>query len=132
MDNLTVRGQEAEIRGIAPHKSIDLDVYSGQHIPKNWDITGVTGDILMVEPADEAGDGEYIDRGGVLVNSNMTKAMWRVGKIVLTGPGASSQATVGRYVMWPNDKGLPLTKMNGHNYHFINEERIFCFVEPKK
>ena len=52
-DHLKQRGLEAEIHGLPPEKSIDLEMYKGQHIPTNWDIIGVTGDILMCEYADE-------------------------------------------------------------------------------
>lgn len=131
-DHLKQRGLESRVHGVAPKKSIDLDKYKGQHIPTDWNIVGVTGDILMCEYADEHGEsGEYVDRGGILVDAAMTKEMWRIGKIHLAGPGASEQAQPGTYIMFPNDRGIPITKFDGKNYIFINEERIFCFVEPK-
>lgn len=131
-DHLKQRGQEAEIHGLPPEKSIDLEYYRGQHIPIDWNIIGVTGDILMVEYADGSDDDdELVNRGGVLVKTSVTKAMWRVGKIILAGPGASEQCKPGAYILFPNDKGIPMTKFDGKNYIFINEERIFCFVEPK-
>ena len=125
-------GYEPVIHGIGPHKSIDLEMYTGKSIPTDWDITGVTGDIIMCEYADEAdGDAEYVKRGHILLSTGATKEMWRVGKIHLAGPGVSEQAQPGAYIMFPNDKGIPITKFNGKNYIFINEERIFCFVQPK-
>ena len=130
MDNLSARRQEAEVHGIAPHKSIDLEMYKGQHIPVDWDIIGVTGDIIMAEYADEAGD-DLVSRGGILVNAGVSREMWRIAKIVLSGPGTSEQCKTGAYIMFPNDRGIPITKFNGKNYIFINEERIFCFVSPK-
>jgi len=132
-EHLKMRGLESKIHGLPPMKSIDLDMYTGQAIPNNWDITGVTGDILMIEYADEVGDdGEYVDRGGVLVNASVSKDMWRVGKILLAGPGASDQCEVGSYVLFPNNKGIPITKFDGKNLLFINEERVFCHVKPKE
>lgn len=131
MDHLEQRGLEAEVHGLPPRKSIDLEMYKGQSIPTNWDIIGTTGNILMVEMADEVADGELIDRGGILVNAGVSKEMWRIAKIVLAGPGSSEQCKVGTYILFPNDRGLSMTKFDGHNYVFINEERIFCFVKPK-
>ena len=130
--NLDVRGLEAQEHGLAPLKSLDMSAYSGSHIPTEWDITGVTGNILMVEYADTTSDGEYVMRDGILINSDVTEYIWRVGRIIIAGPAASAQATKGAYVMFPHDKGIPLSKFNGHNYIFLNEERIFAFVEPKE
>ena len=130
-EHLEQRGQEDRIYGVAPLKSIDLEMYKGQSIPTNWDIVGTTGDILMVEYADEVDGGELVDRGGILVNASVSKQMWRIGKIILSGPGASEQAQPGAYIMWPNDRGIPITKFDGKNYIFLNEVRIFCFVKPK-
>lgn len=131
-DHLESRGQEARIHGLPPDKSIDLEMYTGQHIPTNWDIVGVTGDIIMCEYADEVEGAELVDRGGIYVNAGVTKEMWRVGKIVQAGPGASAKCHAPEtYVMFPNDKGIPITKFDGKNYIFINEERIFCFVAKR-
>jgi len=130
-DHLKQKGLEAEIHGLPPSKSIDLEMYKGQSIPTNWEITGVTGNILMVEPADEIDDGEFINRDGILINTGVSKEFWRVGVIVLAGPGASAEVQPGIYVMWPNDRGLALTKFAGHNYVFLNEERIFCTVKRR-
>lgn len=130
-DHLEQRGLEAEVHGIAPTKTIDMTSYSGSKIPDEWEIKGVTGDILMVEYADATSDGELINRGGILVNAQVSQHVWRVGRIVKAGPGASEQAKVGEYVMFPSDKGIPCTKFAGKDYIFINEERVFAFVEPK-
>ena len=78
-DHLEERGQEAKIHGIAPNRSIDMTTYSGSKIPDDWEITGVTGDILMVEYADATADGEYINRKGILINQDVSQHVWRVG-----------------------------------------------------
>ncbi len=132
-DHLDVRGLEDKNGAVAPHKSIDLERYTGQHIPTDWDITGVTGDIIMCEYVDEdEQNDEYVTRGSLLVPKNLTKEMWRVGRIVKAGPGASDQCHGEEvFIMFPNDRGIPITKFGGRNYIFINEERIFCFVHPK-
>lgn len=133
--NLTTRGQEAEVNGLAPQRTIDMTAYGSSNIPNQWEIDEVTGDILMVEYADvEKGEGgdEYIKRGGILVSAEVSHHVWRVGKIAKAGPGASSQAKVGAYVMFPNDKGIPCTKFADKDYIFINEERIFAYVKPRE
>ena len=131
-EHLESRGQEARIHGIAPDKSIDLEMYKGQHIQTNWDITGVTGDIIMCEYADEVEGAGLVDRGGIFVDVGVSKEMWRVVKIVKAGPGASDKCHEDEtYVMFPNDRGIPITKFDGKNYIFLNESRIFCFVAPK-
>ena len=120
-EHLKQRGQEAENFGLPPEKSIDLEMYKGQYIPTNWNITGVTGDILMCEYADEdPNSDDMVDRGGILVNASVTKEMWRVGKVHLAGPGASKECQPGAYVMFPNDRGIPITKFEGKNYIFTS------------
>ena len=133
-DHLEQRGQEARIHGIGPYKSIDVEKYRGQHIPNNWEIEGVTGDVLLCSYADEA-EGEnmdgIVDRGGIFVDSSVTNEIWRVARIVFAGPGASEQAAVGSCILFPSDKGIPMTKFDGKNFIFINEERILAFVKPR-
>lgn len=132
MDNLKARGQEDEVRGVAPHKSIDLDMYQGGHIPLDWEIVGVTGDIIMGEYADEDESGDdLVNRDGILVKSSVTKAMWRIVKVVMVGPGVPEEYGIGKYLMIPGNLGIPMTKFNGKNRIFINAERVFCVVEPK-
>ena len=133
MDNLSVRGQEAEVHGLAPNKTIDLDMYQGQHIPRDWDIVGVTGDIILAEYADEDDSGDdLVNRGGVLISASATRAMWRIVKVIMAGPGVPEDYREGAYLMIPNDRGLPMTKFDGKNMIFINAERVFCIVKPKK
>ena len=132
MEHLEQRGQEAVIHGIGPYKSIDVEKYRGQHIPNNWEIEGVTGDILLCEYADKAKcDGDLVDRGGVLVNAAVSSEIWRVAEIIFSGPGASESAQPGKYILFPSDKGIPMTKFDGKDYIFINEERILAFVKPR-
>lgn len=131
-DHLKQRGLESRVHGLPPNKSVDLESYKGQHLPRNWNIEAVTGDVLMCEYADEAeGDGELVNRDGIFVNAGVTREMWRVAKIVLAGPGASETCQPGSYVMFPNCVGIPMTKFNGHNYIFLNEERVLAIVSPK-
>jgi len=131
-DHLEQRGQEPRIHGIAPYKSIDVEKYRGQHIPNNWEIEGVTGDVLLCSYADkvEGGD-DLVDRGGILINAAVSIEIWRVAKIEFAGPGASENAQPGRYILFPFDKGVPMTKFDGTDYIFINETRILAFVKPR-
>ena len=131
-DHLEERGLEARVHGIPPHKSIDVEKYKGQHIPNNWEILGVTGDVLLCDYADKVGDDQdLVDRGGILVNTALTSEIWLVAKIVFAGPGASYQAQPGQYILFPSDKGIPMTRFDGKDYIFINEERILAFVKPR-
>jgi len=131
MDNLSARGQEDVICGVAPHKTIDLDLYHGQNIPMDWDITGVSGDIIMATYVDEDASGELVNRGGILVNTSLSKGMWRIIKVEMVGPGVPKEYGVGTYLLVPNDRGLPLTKFGGKNMLFINADRVFCIMSPK-
>jgi len=131
-DHLEERGLEPRIHGIPPHRSIDVEKYKGQHIPNNWEIEGVTGDILLCDYADKVGgDQDFVDRGGILVNASLTSEIWRVAKIIFAGPGASEEAQPGKYVLFPSDKGIPMTRFDDKDYIFINEERILAFVKPR-
>jgi len=130
-EHLEAKGLEPEIHGIAPQKSLDLTAYSGAAIPNDWQITGVTGDILMVEYADTDGDNEEVMRDGLYLPAGVSNKVWRVGRIELAGPGASDQAIPGAYVMFPSDKGIPCMKFSSKDYIFLNEKRIFAFVQPK-
>lgn len=133
MDNLKYRGQNDQVGGLAPHKTLNIDCYRAANIPTDWDIVSPCGDIIMITYVDAADDdGEYIERDGILVQASVSRHVWRVGQIVKAGPHASEQAKEGAYVMFPNDKGVPMTGFGGKNYVFLNEERIFCYVQPKE
>ena len=127
---------EDRIGGLPPSKSLNLELYSGESIPIDWEIVGVTGDILMVEYADCDDNNENVMRDGILVPLSARDYVWRVGQIIKAGPGASEQAQPvegeDKYVLFPYDRGIPMTKFNGHNYVFLNEQRVFGFVKPKE
>jgi co-chaperonin GroES (HSP10) len=131
-EHLKVRGQEAKINGIAPYQSIDVEMYKGKHLPNNWEIVGTTGDVLLCKYADQfEGDGELVDRGGILVNAAVTNEIWRVAEIKFAGPQASEEAQPGALVLFPSTVGLPMTKFDGENYIFLNESRILAYVKPR-
>lgn len=121
---------DAKIQGIAP-MGINMDSYRGSHIPDEWEITGVLGDIIRAEYIDCTEDGEYISRDGILVDNKVSQYTWRVAKVINAGP-ACKDVKENDLIMFPNDKGIPMTNVNGHNYIFLNEARIFAFVKAKK
>lgn len=110
---------------------INLDDMKGTNIPSlEWEISDVLDDIIMVQFVDCTADGEYVDRGGILVKLDVTKNVWRVGKVIKAGPDCSSKIKPGVCVMFPNDKGIQIPKVGSiQNVAFINEERIFGICE---
>jgi len=104
--------------------ALNLDDMQGTNVPSEIEILGVLGDILMCIVADEGVDGE-VNRGGIIVNTDITQKVWRVAKVVKKGPDCSGVVKEGDHVMYPSDKGIPMVQL-GHKYIFLNEQRIFC------
>lgn len=113
-----------QVNGIAP---LDLTEMQGIEIPCSYEIEGVLGDVLMCEVADESAQGE-VNRGGIWLKQDINGKMWRVGRVVKTGPQCSGNVKIGDLVMYPSDKGLPMVKL-GKKYIFLNEQRIFCICK---
>lgn len=109
---------------------VQLDSYAGSDINlTGWKITSVIDDVLLIKYVDESEDGRSVIRGGIHLPTDISKAVWRIGQVVLAGPRAKIKA--GQHVMFPNDKGLPAKNINGiKRVIFLNEERIFGVVEP--
>ena len=131
-DHLTERKQEATNHGL-----IELEQYDSATMPrKNFDIIGVTQDVLMCQMDDCNSDGTEIERDGIWMNIDITKAMWRSAVILLAGPKASPELKPGVRVCFPNDKGIKNVQINENgekeNIIFINEDRIFGILAPKK
>jgi hypothetical protein len=94
-----------------------------------WEITSVLDDVLLVQYADTSANGEDVQRGGIILPTDMTKNVWRIGKVILAGPNATIKP--GEFIMFPNDKGIQAKNINGlKNAIFLNEERIFGVVKP--
>ena len=107
---------------------MNLDEYQNTALPNDWKVTGLLDDVIMVEFVD--GDGENVERDGVFIPIDMARSLWRVGKILLTGPKCSDQLRVGDHVLFPNDKGIRcIDKGNKTKYVFINEQRLFGVVQ---
>lgn len=115
-----------ENRGIA---SLNLDEYSNEKLPIDWEFESPAGDIIVGVLADETKEGEVI-RGGIVLNRDVTRFMWRVMKITKLGPDCTDHYNVGDFVMFPNDRGLKAVSMDGQKLVFLNEERLFGRVKP--
>jgi len=109
---------------------VELDSYTGSDINlTGWELTSVIDDVLLVEYADETEDGKCVMRGGIVLPTNVSQQVWRIGKVLLAGSKASVKK--GQFVMFPNDKGLPAKNVNGKKrVVFLNEQRIFGVVVP--
>lgn len=109
----------------------ELDQYKNCPLPEDYEITELLGDTLQVEYADvDPADGRSLIRNGiVLPDSVVEQKAWRVGKVILAGPG-TRQVKKGHFVIFPGDKGLPAIKKDGRMSVFLNEERIFGICAP--
>jgi hypothetical protein len=111
----------------------------------NFSIFGYTlnkllDDIILIEFQDTfEEEGGYVDRGGIAVPINAVQHMWRIGKVILSGPGCEHVKN-GDFITFPNDKGLKTSYVtvnddNGKtvivkNGTFLNESRIFGICSP--
>ena len=112
---------------------MDLTKMSQAKVPfLDWEITDVLDDIIMVQFVDVEEDG-FVKRDSLFLKTDPTKQLWRVGKVILSGPECSDRIRPGVHIIFPNDKGIQVPKVGGfENVAFINEERIFGICEPKK
>lgn len=125
----------ANIDILAPQRSlIDLSGHStGEFgLGDEFKLTFLFEDIILVEYIDEVSDGQgdAIMRGGIFVPTNAVSKAWRKAKVVLKGPEAKNVA-VGDIVIFPNDKGVSVSKIEVEGYGFLkkgmflNEQRLF-------
>ena len=133
---------EASIDSLATKRSlIDLDGHSDGDfgLGDEYTLSFVFDDILLVEFIDEDSDGagDLIQRDGIFVPTNTLSKAWRKGKVILAGPEAK-YAKVNDIVMFPNDKGAPVSNMEIDGAGkirkgmFLNEQRLFGICKPKK
>lgn len=125
-------GREVINQGLA-----DIEMYEDAKMPDtNFDIVGVLGDVIMAEFDDCSEDGTEIERDGIWVNINMTRACWRSAVVLKVGPRVSPLITEGTRIAFPNDKGIKniQTMEDGskRNIIFLNEERVFGILAPKE
>lgn len=109
--------------GAFPKNSFDSLLYG-------YELNGLLDDVLLVKYVDESADGDSIMRNGLYVPINVDTKAWRIGQVILAGPNTRS-ATVGKYVIFPNNLGIPIAniKVSGvgtlKTGVFLNEQRIF-------
>ena len=99
----------------------------------------VFDDIILVEFIDESSDegaGDAIKRGGIYIPTNSLNKAWRKAKVVLVGPEVK-YTKKDDIVMFPNDKGAPVSNMEIEGYGkikkgmFLNEQRLFGICKLK-
>ena len=115
----------AEVHGIAP---LNLDSMMGTDLPNEFEFTGVFGDLVMCEVIDENEHGE-VWRNGIWVAQDVTKKLWRRGRVTLKGPLCVG-IEVGDEVAYPSDRGIPMVSLSRKKYIFLNMERIFGRLKP--
>jgi hypothetical protein len=113
---------------------IQLDTYKGTSLPLDqFTITKVLDDILMVQYVDTGADSQEVVRDGIIIPLKVMQQnqAWRVGRVMLAGPNATIKKD--EYVVFPNDRGLPVASMGElKNLVFLNEARVFGVVERNK
>jgi len=104
----------------------DIDQYKNCPLPEDFELTELLGDVIQVEYADvDLADGQSLVRNGIIIPTSVAEQRaWRVGKVILAGPG-TKQVKAGQHVIFPGDKGLPGIQKNGRMTVFLNEQRIF-------
>jgi len=121
--------------------TIDLESHSDGDfgLGDEFLLSFVFDDILLVEFIDESFDGDSsgaIKRGSIYIPTNALNKAWRKAKVILAGPEVK-YAKQGDIVMFPNDKGAPVSNMDieGHGIikrgMFLNEQRLFGICKQK-
>lgn len=116
-------------------------------LPKNsfnsmfvgYNLKKLLDDVMLVKFVDETDDGKSIMRNGIVVPINADTRAWRIGEVILAGPNVK-HASVGDYVCFPNNLGIPVANIDVDGYGtlhkgiFLNEQRIFgiCSVSNRK
>ena len=112
---------------------VQIDNYKGSNFEMDgWKLSQVLDDILMVQYADINEEGTEVKRGSIWVPINAVNNVWRIGKVLLAGPNCKS-VKENDYVVFPNDKGIQVSNLNGLKHIvFLNEARIFGICEPSE
>jgi len=121
--------------------TIDLESHSDGDfgLGDEFLLSFVFDDILLVEFIDESFDGDSsgaIKRGSIYIPTNALNKAWRKAKVILAGPEVK-YAKKGDIVMFPNDKGAPVSNMDIEGYGiikrgmFLNEQRLFGICKQK-
>lgn len=90
----------------------------------------ILDDVMLAKFVDVTTDGSAILRRGIYIPGNADTKAWRIGQVLLVGPNVK-HAKVGDYIIFPNNLGIPIAKIDVEGYGeldrgiFINEQRIF-------
>jgi hypothetical protein len=111
---------------------VQLDHYLGSDFMLDgWNLTKVLDDILMCQYIDVNEDGSEVKRGSIWVPINAVNFTWRLARVILSGPDCKT-VKEGDVVVFPNDKGIQVSNLNGLKHVvFLNESRIFGVCESK-
>jgi cellobiose-specific phosphotransferase system component IIB len=128
----------ANIDQIAPTRSlIDLSSHSeGDFGIRDYELSFIFDDILLVEYIDSTNDGDGVMRNGIYVPSNALAKAWRKARVILAGPDVK-YTKVGDIVIFPNNLGVTVSNIDIENIGpvksgvFLNENRIFGICKPK-
>ena len=126
MANELKKGLAVENQGLQ-----EIETYQGMRLPEEYEITELLGDMIMAEYVDCDKSGDLVNRGGIFINNDISRNTWRVAKIILTGPLAPENLTVGKTIIFPNDKGIPAVSKGERPRIFLNAQRIFGVCEHK-
>ena len=108
---------------------VDFDV-------DNFTLSRLHGDVLFCEFVDLDAGGDAIKRGNIFIPLNTQPKAWRQAKVILAGID-SQWTAVGDIVMFPNNYGVEVKKLEVHEHGvvehgvFLNESRIFGSCIPK-
>ena len=133
--------QESIDKLATQRSTIDLEGHSDGDfgLVEEFLLSFVFDDIILVEFIDESSDegaGDAIKRGGIYIPTNSLNKAWRKAKVVLVGPEVK-YTKKGDIVMFPNDKGAPVSNMEIEGYGkikkgmFLNEQRLFGICKLK-
>lgn len=122
----------ANIDKLIPSKSlIDLSSNSsGDFGIDDYTLSFIFDDIILVEYADLAGDGDGITRNGIYIPTNALAKAWRKGRVILAGPKVQ-YTKKDDIVIFPNNLGVTVSNVDVQGYGklnqgiFLNENRLF-------
>lgn len=119
------------VKGIPPLK-MEED-YNNDDLA-DFEVDNVLGDTLLVEYAD--GDASEKTVGGIIIQSNISTKMWRVGRVLMAGD-KTSYVKNGEYIIFPYNNpqiarvaNLRVNKKPYKELLFVKEDIVFCKCHP--
>lgn len=128
-----LRNANSNEGGLIDLRSYENDVFT----LFGYQLNALFDDVLLAQYVDLSEDGESINRNGVLIPINTVQKAWRIGQVLLAGPNCRT-ASVGSYICFPNDKGIPVSNIDVDGFGivkngiFLNEQRIFGLCSPNE